>query len=182
MIVEPKRQTIADFEALPEGAYAQLINGEIIMSSPAPTPQHQRIIVVMASQFHDFVTRKELGFVLCSPIDVYFSDDEVYEPDILFISHTRVKSLPDKITIVPDLVVEVLPPSSAYHDLVHKKNMYEANGVKEYWIVDPLEKTVEVFENRDAQFVTIAKAKKVGQVSSSVLEGFVFNLESLFAE
>jgi Uma2 family endonuclease len=180
MIVETKRQTVADFDALPEGAYAQLINGEIIVSSPAPLPEHQRVILMMASQFLEFVSRNGLGFVLCSPVDVYFSDDEVYEPDIVFIPRTRIQSLPEKITVVPDLVVEVLSPSNAYHDLVHKKNVYEAHGVKEYWIVDPMEKAIEVFENRDGQFLTIAKARNSGQLRSNVLNGFTLEITTVF--
>jgi Uma2 family endonuclease len=117
---------------------------------------------------------------LCSPVDVYFSNDEVYEPDIVFIPFSRLQSLSEKITVVPDLVVEVLSPSNAYHDLVHKKNVYEAHGVKEYWIVDPMEKAIEVFENRNGQFLTIAKARKAGCLSSKLLEGFSTELNSIF--
>jgi Uma2 family endonuclease len=129
-----------------------------------------------------YVLTKRLGAVYCSPIDVYFSDDEVYQPDIIYISRDRLKNLGMKIDIAPDLIVEVLSPSNAYHDLVHKKNVYEAHGVKEYWIVDPIEKTIEVFENRDGQFVTIAKAKKSGQVDSKVLRGFTLDSATIFPD
>ncbi len=179
-MVETKRQTTADFDALPEGTLVQLIDGEL-MSSPAPTPTHQWIIMQLGGQLNGFVLNHKLGFVYSSPIDVYFLEDEAYQPDIIFISHERLKQQPEKITIAPDLIVEVLSPSNAYHDLVHKKNVYEASGVKEYWIVDPREKTVEVFENRSGLFVLRVKANKTGTVSSALLAGFVFNLDAIFS-
>jgi Uma2 family endonuclease len=180
MIVETKKQTVADFDALPEGTLVQLIDGEL-MASPAPTRDHQWSILQLSSQFNTFVLTRNLGAVYCSPIDVYFTDEEAYQPDIIFISQKKLNNLGKRIDIIPDLIVEVLSPSNAYHDLVHKKNVYEAHGVKEYWIVDPIEKTIEVFENRDGQFVTIAKARKAGRVSSKLLEGFSTELNSIFS-
>jgi Uma2 family endonuclease len=180
MIVETKRQTAADFDALPEGAYAQLIDGEIVMSSPAPSFEHQNIVSEFVTQMRTFAKTHRLGIVVPSPVDVYLAEAEVFEPDVVFVEHAQDIIVDGKVRGTPALVVEVLSPSNAYHDLVHKKNVYEANGVKEYWVVDPMEQTVEVFENRNGQFVAIAKARKVGHVQSKLLEGFVFDLSSIF--
>jgi Uma2 family endonuclease len=80
----------------------------------------------------------------------------------------------------PALVVEILSPTNAYYDLVHKKDVYESSGVKEYWIVDPTEKTIEVLQNSPQGFIRFAKARQAGSVGSHVLQGFTVSLEEIF--
>ena len=78
------------------------------------------------------------------------------------------------------MVFEVLSPSSAYYDLTHKKNIYEETGVKEFWVVDPQEKTVEVYENVNSAFILFSKAKIKGSVNSKLLSGLNIEIEKLF--
>lgn len=171
--------TAAEYEKLPEGPPQQLINGEIIMS-PAPSFYHQRIVVKLTTIFENYVSANNLGVVNASPIDVYLKEDEVYQPDIIFISNERKKIIDMNVKGAPDLIVEVLSPSNAYYDLVHKKNIYEETGVKEYWVVDPGEKTVEVYENKNKIFIPFSKARISGTVNSKILEGFSIEVEKLF--
>jgi Uma2 family endonuclease len=76
--------------------------------------------------------------------------------------------------------MEVLSPSTAYYDLVHKKAVYESSGVREYWIIDPKEHSVEVFLNEESGFQSVAKAVSTGTAASRIIAGFAVNLAELF--
>ena len=171
----------AEYEKLPEGPPQQLIEGEII-TSPAPTPFHQLIIGEIYSSIKKFANRNKSGKVLLSPIDVYLKNDEVYQPDIIFISNEKKEIIKDNIKGVPDLIVEVLSPSNAYYDLTHKKNIYEETGVKEFWVVDPNEKTVEIYENVNGTFIPFSKSKTSGTVNSKILSGLKIEIEKIFVK
>jgi Uma2 family endonuclease len=174
-----KRKTIKDFALLPEGAPYQLIDGEFVMS-PSPLYDHQRIVFALAWELGAIVKGKRIGNVVTAPIDVYLSDVEVFQPDIMYISNERASIIKEKIHGAPDLVMEVLSPATAYYDLVHKKSVYEATGVREYWIVDPKEKSIEIFLNGPDGFQSVAKAAGQGTVHSSIIDGFVITLGEVF--
>lgn len=178
-VTAAKKLTYRDYESLPEGAPYQLIDGELVMT-PSPTFDHQQIVLALASLLRAFVLERNLGKVVVAPMDVYLTEDDVYQPDIIFISNERKKIIQERIKGVPDLIVEVLFPSNAYLDLVRKKNVYEATGVKEYWIVDPMEKSIDVFENVGNEFRSISKARHAGTVASKIIGGFTVSLDKCF--
>jgi Uma2 family endonuclease len=143
-----KKFTYADYAKLPEGAPYQLIGGELV-KSPAPTVLHQEINVTLFQKLFQF-QRQGKGKAFFAPLDVYLSDTETYQPDLMFITNDRLEIIKEKnIRGAPDLVMEVLSPGTAYYDLRHKKDVYAEHGVREYWIVDPMERSIEVYENRD---------------------------------
>lgn len=148
-----KRQTVREiFLNLPEETPCQLIAGEIVMS-PSPVPLHQAIIMELSFQLLRFVKAKKTGQVFVAPLDVSLDENNIFQPDILFIHKDNASIIGEKmIEGAPDLVVEVLSPSSAYHDLRTKFRIYEQAGVQEYWIVDPERKSVEVFTNNGKKF------------------------------
>ncbi len=149
--------------------------------TPAPTPYHQRISRKIEYALIEFTDAESLGEVLDSPIDVYLSETETYQPDIIFISKERLGIIGEKrIEGAPDLVVEILSPATAYYDLRHKMRVYETSGVKEYWIVDPVEKTVEIYENVSGEFKMFSKAREKGGVRSKLLQGFEIQLVKIF--
>ena len=112
-----------------------------------------------------FVVENSLGEVYVAPFDVKLSETEVYQPDLLFISADRLTIIAEQqVNGAPDLVVEVLSPATGYYDLTKKRRVYEVSGVKEYWIVDPIECTVEVLENVEGTYETVAKADQKGRV------------------
>ena len=76
----------------------------------------------------------------------------------------------------------MLGEGTAYYDLKHKKRMYRKSGVKEYWIVDPMEKSIEIWENKGGEFVLITSAIENGKVKSELLAGLEINLEEIFSE
>lgn len=149
--------------------------------TPAPVPYHQLVKQNIEFELSKFVRENKLGIVLDAPIDVYFSDTETFQPDIIFISSERLHIIGEKkIEGAPDLVIEVLFESTAYYDLRHKKDVYEASGVKEYWIVDPIEKTIEIYKSINQRFQLSEKVKGSGKINSRLLRGFSVNLEEIF--
>ena len=175
-----KIYTYQYYEKLPEGPAYQLIDGDLIMT-PAPTLYHQAIVGQMFEALSEFVKRKHLGVVFLSPIDVYLSETETYQPDVVFISSERRTILGEKkVEGAPDLIVEILSPSTGYYDLTHKKSIYESSGVKEYWLIDPQERSIEVLENVGREFRVAGVAKDKGTVASAILDGFSVKLQELF--
>ena len=177
-----KRQiyTYQDYAKLPEGAPYQLIQGALIRE-PAPGPYHQILCQRIGFELAQFVEARNLGVVLLAPIEVYFSETEVYQPDLLYISKGRLQIIGErKIEAAPDLVGEILSPTSAYYDLRHKMQVYEEFGVQEYWIVDPMDTCVEVYRNEAGEFRRICRARGQGLVHSSLLVGFEIDVEKLF--
>lgn len=174
------RRTYTDYCQLPEGAPYQLIGGEFILT-PAPGTYHQVVLFNLAVEMGNFVRQAGLGRVLLAPVDVYLGETEAYQPDIIFVARERMGIIePQRINGPPDLVVEILSPATAYYDLRKKFKVYERCGVREYWIVDPQEKSVQVFVPREGKFVLDQEAERTGQISSRVLAGFAVRLEAIF--
>ncbi len=179
-IPEKERYTHEDYLRLPEGAPYQLIDGELVMA-PSPTVYHQRLIFRLARKLHDFVEERDLGEVFVSPIDVYLSEADTPQPDVVFVARDRLGIVGEQeIEGAPDLVVEVLSPSTAYYDLRKKKRLYQRSGVKEYWIVDPIEESIEVYENAGERFDLIDRAEGETRAASRLLEGFAVDLSAVF--
>jgi Uma2 family endonuclease len=181
--IEKKVYTYRDYEKLPEGAPYQLIKGELVMS-PSPTPYHQRLSKRIGYILYRFAEKEnKLGEVFYAPIDIYLEDTEVYQPDIIFISKENLKIIGEKrIEGAPDLVVEVISPSSAYYDLRYKFDMYARHGVKEYWIVYPDEATIELYENQEGKFIMVEKKTKDEILYSRLLKGLSIPLKEIFEE
>jgi Uma2 family endonuclease len=143
-----KNYNALDYFNLPEGSPYQLIEGELIMT-PSPNTYHQAISRNLELVIFDHVEKNELGFAFDAPIDVYLDDNNAYQPDIIFISKENKSIIKEKgILGAPDLVIEILSPSTAYYDIKTKKIVYEKTGVKEYIIIDPINKTIETFIER----------------------------------
>ena len=172
--------TYEDYSKLPEGAPYQLIGGKLVMT-PAPIPYHQEVSAKLEFKIYEYIQKNKLGKMYHSPIDVYFEETEVYQPDIIFISKKRLDIVKEnKIEGAPDLVIEILSPTTAYYDLKHKKFIYGKHGVKEYWVVDIIDKTVDIYENRGNEFILIESVKGDGKIKSKVISGFELELSEIF--
>ena len=178
-----KRYTAQDFENLPPGPpYYELINNRLVMA-PSPEIPHQRTSLSLAAKIFNFVEQYNLGLVLEAPMDVELDEDNVFQPDILFISNARLGIIQDgrKIKGAPDLVVEILSSNKKY-DQEEKKYVYELHDVREFWLIDTKKKTVEVFENQRKEFVLLQKSYAGDTVRSKLLEGFEIAADYLFRE
>ena len=174
-----EKKTIADYEALPEGSPYQLVEGELIMS-PAPGVEHQQTSINISHRLYSFLKQRGIGRVLYAPLDVYIDEENAYQPDIVVIlKGSKARITRKGVYGPPDVVVEILSPSTAYYDLTQKKDVYERSGVREYWIVDPLRRTFEVYLNTEEGFKLISKAKGKGVVRSEVLS-LELELEEVF--
>ncbi len=130
-----------------------------------------------------FVIEKDLGMVYDAPIDVYLAETETYQPDIIYISKDRLHIIePAMVKGAPDLVIEILSPSTAYYDLREKFKVYARHGVKEYWIVDPHEQSIEVYRGEDGEFKQIQRVEKEGKAQSAVLQGFAVEVKDIFVK
>jgi Uma2 family endonuclease len=174
--------TFSDYADLPEGAPYQLIKGNLIMT-PAPTPYHQKVSWRLMKVIDDFLESQSehIGQAFAAPLDVYFEETEVFQPDLIFIRQEREHIIGEqKIEGAPDLVVEILSEATAYYDLRHKKAIYAKHGVPEYWIIDPMAKSFEVYELRDEGYQLISEAKAAGTVHSKVLAGLSSDVTPIF--
>jgi Uma2 family endonuclease len=176
--------TLAEYLTWPEEQpYYEFING-VATRMPCPTLQHQILIKKLSRFFDDFVEERSLGLVVFSPIDVHLNEKQYLQPDIVFVAKENSSILKKRIEGSPDLVVEILSPSNAYNDVVLKKFVYEEFGVREYWIVNPEVRSVEVLTNGGAGsigFQITSKARIQGVVRSAILEGFSLEIQTLFA-
>jgi Uma2 family endonuclease len=181
LTVEKRKYTVDDYLLLEEGAPFQLINYDLIMS-PSPIPFHQLIsarIIYLMSAFLE--NKTDDGFLVSAPMDVKFNDGNVFQPDVLYITAERKSELvKDRVEGAPDLVIEILSPSTGYYDLRQKKDIYEKYGVKEYIIIDPVVQTAELYALKDGGYYLHQKAEKNKKLPSVVLEGFSFDLSKLF--
>ncbi|MBI4234037.1 MAG: Uma2 family endonuclease [Chloroflexi bacterium] len=138
------RYTYSDYLLLPEEKRYELIEGELCMV-PSPTTQHQRLVLNLAMILQEFVRRRGLGEVFAAPLDVKLSEEDVVQPEVLFVRAARRRIVKEQyVDGPPDLVVEVLSPSTASRDRELKLKRYANFGVPEYWIVDPEAGSVEV--------------------------------------
>jgi Uma2 family endonuclease len=148
-MVKPPRTGMEAFKLMPEGTLCQLINDVLIMS-PAPTPRHQHFAKQVFKAIERLVEMKDLGEVFFSPIDVYLNENNVFQPDIVFISKEKLHIIDWNKGIMgaPQLVVEILSKGNKNIDV--NKKIYEQSGVNEYWLIDPQTKWCEgfVLENK----------------------------------
>lgn len=155
------------FQLLPEGTLAQLINNQIVMS-PAPSDRHQDILDRIYRRLGDYVEKNNLGKTRPAPYDVYLNRRNAYQPDIVFIANENLHKIKDNgFHGAPDLVIEILSPATWRLDKEDKKDEYERSGVKEYWVVDPTDKTTEGFQLVNGEFQSIPA--ETGQISIQVL-------------
>jgi Uma2 family endonuclease len=163
------KATVADYRKLPEGAKYQLIDGEII-EMPSPTLKHQQIAMSLARQIGYIAFEKQNGTALFAPMDVFLSEENTFQPDILFVRNEHADRLqPDGVHGPPDVVIEILSPSTGYYDMKKKFQVYEKYGVQEYFIVDPEDLEVVGYRSSGGKFHEFHRES--GRLASEVFEG-----------
>ena len=172
--------TYEDYKQTPDDTRYELLDGELILV-PAPRVTHQRTSVSIFTSLYSFVTENDLGEVFYAPTDVVLSDFNVLQPDILFVSNERSHIMTEaNIRGAPDLVVEVLSPSTAQRDRTVKRNLYAQHGVPEYWQADEDAKNVQVLTLVDGEYEVAGTYGEGQTVISPLLPGFRLAVDDLF--
>ena len=178
-IVKP-RLAYEDYASLPDDERYELIDGEL-MPMPSPKEIHQAICGAIFMSVCMFVNAMMMGRTYFAPFDVILSDFNVVQPDIIFVSNARSRIITeDNIRDAPDLVVEILSPSTADYDRTTKRDLYERYGVPEYWLVDPYAKTITILRLGADGYNVHAVYGEGDALSSPTLAGFSLNLSELF--
>ena len=157
-----KRWTYEEYRALPEdGTRYEVIEGELLMT-PAPTTDHQGVSANLQFILESYIRANHWGKLFAAPVEVYLGDEDFVQPDLVCVAQANRHIITKKnITGVPDLVVEILSPSTARNDRILKMNAYARHQVPHYWIVDPEAKTLEAFEwEKGAYRLVAARAEE----------------------
>lgn len=174
--------TYDDYAHLPDNGFRyEVIDGALVMS-PAPLMGHQLISAALMSALRAHVRRHRLGIVVAAPVDVQVGDRATpVQPDIVFVARDRLHIVGrERIEGAPDLVVEILSRSTAARDRGLKFDLYAASGVREYWLVDPDERTLEVYVLRGRAYAPLGSYRQGEVAASELLPGLKLKVKELF--
>lgn len=181
-----RKCSYADYLSWGEGEKIEIIDGEVYRIPPAHSRQHQQVLRQLSIEFSLFLRERE-GEAYFAPFDVRLQsekkeDDEVYnfvQPDLTVILDQ--KKLDNKgCKGTPDLTIEILSPSSVKLDRLKKYQLYEKAGVKEYWIVDTMNESIEVYVLDDQQYVVFGVFTKEDTIQVPTLRGLEIDLNQIF--
>ncbi|MCR9295077.1 MAG: Uma2 family endonuclease [bacterium] len=133
----------AEYVLFPDdGLRHEIVDGDHYMN-PAPSTYHQTISKRLQHQLYTKIELANLGVVFYAPINVQLSEHDIVQPDlVVLLKEARARVSTTKIDGAPDLLIEILSPSTADRDIHLKRRVYERSGVTEYWIVDPAEQSI----------------------------------------
>ena len=174
------RLTYQDYLDLPqsEDRY-EFIDGELYVA-PTPIPEHQGFLGELYVIVRAFVRENRLGRVYFAPIGVVLSEENVFQPDLIYISNERLDIIGQNIIGAPDLVVEVLSPSTERFDRTVKRERYAKFGVREYWIADIIARTIEVNVSDGNEFAVAGVYGEGEAFESPLLPGLTVDISGVF--
>ena len=179
-MVTKAKFTYEDYLNTPEGERYELIGGDLILVASS-NEEHQIVSIELGSLMHYHAKAGDLGRVFHAPFDIVFSDSEVVQPDIMFISKDREDiRTPANVQGAPDLIVEILSPSSVSRDWNYKRELYAKYGVEEYWIADPVHKMISVMLLKEGVLELAGTHVEGDTVTSTALEGFSVEVSEIF--
>jgi Uma2 family endonuclease len=179
-----KKYTSADLLLMPDdGNRYEIIEGELYVSK-LPSAEHQFVCGQLFRYFQEWNDQSGTGVAFIAP-GIVFSDDDDVGPDVVWVSHGRLAGALDHaghFTRAPELVVEVLPPGkrNEHRDRVAKLALYSRRGVSEYWIVDWMQRLVEVYRREGDALKLTAKLYAEDTIDTPTLPGFSCQVAKLF--
>jgi len=173
--------TYEDYLQLPDnGKRYEIINGELYMV-PAPTLGHQDTIGEFHFTIKSFLKINPIGKIYLAPTDIIFSEIDVLQPDLIFVSKEKFDILTGaNIQGAPDLVIEVLSPGTEKRDRTIKLKAYSKFGVLEYWMANDVTETVEVWRRNGKKLVFHALLDRTQTLTTPLLPGLEIALEKIF--
>ncbi|MEK7675135.1 MAG: Uma2 family endonuclease [Verrucomicrobiota bacterium] len=157
----------------------ELWDGELVMS-PAPSFFHQEIVARFYKLLDAWVEQHRLGKTALAPLDMVLAPHRSVQPDVIFIANERLGIIGECVEGTADLVAEVLSPGTRRRDRLDKRDLYEQHGVKEYWLIDPEARTVEVLFRERGEYHLVGRWQPDGQAASHLLKGFKIPVRELF--
>ena len=167
-----------------DGVRRELIDGELFVT-PSPFIQHQRLVQRLALSLGNHLeAHPDQGEAFTAPLDVVMTPHDVVEPDVLVVLGDQLDVLTDKhIHGAPGIVVEILSQGTRKRDLTIKRQLFDREGVREYWIVDPDRRSIAVYRRADNgtfPLATTLEAKDAETLTTPLLPGWQLSLERLF--
>lgn len=173
--------TYDDYAKLSDGRRYELIEGGLVEMAPAPTPGHQGASWNLSHALASALDRAWAGRAFAAPIDVILDPENTFQPDLVFIAAARESIITKRgIEGAPDLVIEILSPSSEPLDRGKKMRLYYEHEVREYWLVDPDAKRVEVYLPGSDAFDLHATLSGDDLLTTSLLPGFAVETARIF--
>ncbi len=175
--------TYDDYQQLPnDGRRYEIINGVLFVAN-APNLDHQFAVMEIAAELRNYAKAHGLGRVYVAPCEVHLSErSKPVQPDIFFVRQERA---PERrapfFDGAPDLIVEVISPSSIRLDRVTKFTEYEQTGVHEYWIVDPVAHLVEVYTLARGEYALLGTFQHQDTIQSQIFAGIEITINTIFA-
>jgi Uma2 family endonuclease len=164
----------------------ELLDGRIVVTPPAGWP-HGECGSGFVTALRLFVRKHKLGRVFDSSQGFCLGNKDTVGPDASFISHERWAQgdppVPGRLlNKIPNLVAEIISPTTSGRDRVRKRAIYERHGIDEYWLIDPSKKTIEVLALKKGRYTVFSSARETGRVQSKVLKGFSVQLSDIFPD
>ena len=181
MATQPKTTglTYEDLRSFPDDNLRREIIDGLLFVTPSPIRRHQGVVVELVTALVLY-RRKHGGDVYAAPMDVFFSETNVVEPDVVFVGPERLAGTDEtKIMVIPDLVVEVSSPSTRRIDLTRKKELYERFGVVEYWFVDIEAERLEAYRLHQGAYGGPEILGAGDVLTSPGLPGFALDLSTI---
>ncbi len=182
MIASHLPLTYEDLLSMPDdGKRREIIGGELIVN-PAPRRDHQEIVGSLHWILQRFLRASDWGRVYTHPVDVYLGHTDTVQPDLIVIRKSRLDIYRPEGVVVepPDLVIEILSPSTRAVDLVRKMALYSRSGVPEYWIADPDKREIVVNVLLGDEYVPVTPDAE-GVIASSILSGLRIDPAEVFS-
>ena len=170
-----------DYFALPGNRMVELVRGHVEVL-PVPSLLHQFLSQLIFLKLHDWVQRHDLGRVMAAPTRVRLGDRHYREPDVLYVANDHLDRRQEQYWEAIDLAVEIISPDDPDRDLVQKRREYAAAGIQEYWVVDPRDDSVSVYELRTDGYGEINPDARHREITSRVLTGLQVDVAELFRQ
>ncbi|WP_338825988.1 hypothetical protein MTBGP_26520 [Moorella thermoacetica] len=177
---DKQKYTYDDYIRLDDDNRYEVVEGELLLT-PSPGFKHQDVVRKLAGFLSAWIEGQNLGVVITAPFDVVLARDTVLQPDIVYLARENYHRLTNAcLQGAPDLVIEVISPSTVRRDRIRKSRLYLKHGVKEYWLVDPEGGTVEIFTYTPEGWRLAGTYSQEEILNSPLLPGLAIDLNAVF--
>ena len=177
---QTRRWTYEEYYRLEDDQRYEIIGGNLLPMSPGPNISHQDWLHRVLRLIDRHVEELKLGTVYFAPLDVVLNAENVVQPDLIYVAAANAGIIQFRgIFGAPDLLVEIVSPANIRRDRNEKRALYARFGVKEYWIGDPANRTLEILALQEGRYEQHAFAAEKGELTSLVLKGLEFDLAEI---